>query len=50
MFTVEAYLIPLRADVMLNASNQYKKCIQVGQWQRSGGQYKEAMNQPWSEI
>ena len=36
------------ADVMLNASNQYKKCIQVGQWQRSGGQYKEAMNYLWS--
>ena len=36
------------ADIMLKASLEAKKCVQVGQWQRSGGQYKEAMNYLWS--
>ena len=36
------------ADIMLKASVESKKCVQVGQWQRSGGQYKEAMNYLWS--
>ena len=33
---------------MLKASVESKKCIQVGQWQRSGGQYREAMDYLWS--
>ena len=36
------------ADIMLKASLEAKKCVQVGQWQRSGGQYKEAMEYLWS--
>ena len=36
------------ADIMLKASLEAKKCVQVGQWQRSGGQYKEAMDYLWS--
>jgi len=36
------------AEIMLQTSIESKKCVQVGQWQRSGGQYKEAMNYLWS--
>ena len=36
------------ADIMLKASIKAKKCVQVGQWQRSGGQYREALNYLWS--
>ena len=36
------------ADIMLKASLESKKCVQVGQWQRSGEQYKEAMEYLWS--
>ena len=33
---------------MLKAASKKNKCIQVGQWQRSGGQYREAMEYLWS--
>ncbi len=32
------------ANIMLKAYAESNKCVQVGQWQRSGGQYKEAIN------
>ncbi len=31
------------AQIMLNASKNSDKCVQVGQWQRSGTQYKDAI-------
>lgn len=31
-------------NVMLDAANRYGKVVQVGQWQRSGSQYDEAIN------
>ena len=36
------------ADIMLKAAKKSGKCVQVGQWQRSGGQYKEAIEYLWS--
>lgn len=36
------------ANIMLELARKHGTCVQVGQWQRSGGQYKEAMNYLWS--
>ncbi len=36
------------ANIMLDSAKKHRKCVQVGQWQRSGGQYKEAMEYLWS--
>jgi len=36
------------ANIMLQSASRHGKCVQVGQWQRSGGQYKEAMEYLWS--
>ena len=35
------------ADIMLKAAKKSGKCVQVGQWQRSGGQYKEEIEYLW---
>ena len=36
------------ANIMLESSKYHGKCVQVGQWQRSGGQYQEAIDYLWT--
>ena len=36
------------ANIMLDSAKRHGKCVQVGQWQRSGGQYKDALEYLWS--
>ncbi len=36
------------ANIMLESAKYHGKCVQVGQWQRSGGQYKEAIDYLWT--
>ena len=35
------------ANIMLESAKYHGKCVQVGQWQRSGGQYNEAIDYLW---
>jgi predicted dehydrogenase len=36
------------ANIMLKSAKKHNKCVQIGQWQRSGSQYKEALDYLWS--